>query len=154
MKRTSLLLTLLALSVIFVGCFKDEPQNAECDILEASVTVANPSEIFFHESDTLVRVGSDANTITFTVRRTADLSQMAPHFKITGGATISPATGSVHDFSQGPVVYTVTSEDRQWSRRYEVGFRPVTVTVTDTVRYDFEHYELDANYGRFYFWYE
>ena len=154
MKRTSLLLTLLALSVIFVGCFKDEPQNAECDILEASVTVANPSEIFFHESDTLVRVGSDANTITFTVRRTADLSQMAPHFKITGGATISPATGSVHDFSQGPVVYTVTSEDRQWSRRYEVGFRPVTVTVTDTVRYDFEHYELDVNYGRFYVWYE
>ena len=154
MNRTYPLLALLALSVVLGGCFKDEPKNAECDILEVSVSVTHPSEAFFHESDTLVRVGSDASTITFTVRRTADLSSMAPRFRITDGATINPASGTTHDFSQGPVVYTVTSEDRQWSRRYEVAFQPVTVTVTDTVCYDFEHYELDAKYGKFYVWYE
>ena len=148
------IIALMALSLALSSCFKDEPQNAECDILEACVSVTQPAATFFHESDTLVRVGSDTSTITFTVRRTADLKSMAPRFKITDGATIVPASGSVHDFSQGPVVYTVTSEDRQWSRRYEVAFHPVTVTVTDTVRYDFEHYELDAKYGRFYVWYE
>ena len=145
---------LLALSIAMSGCIKDEPQNSECDILEASVSVANPSASFFHDSDTLVRVASDASAITFTVRRSADLSRLAPRFKITDGATISPANGSAHDFSQGPVAYVVTSEDRQWSRRYEVDFRPVTVTVGDTVRYDFEHYALDATYGRFYVWHE
>ena len=145
---------LLALSLALCGCFKDEPQNAECDILEASVSVAHPSEIFFHDSDTLMRVGSESTTITFTVRRAADLTRMAPRFVITEGATIEPASGSVHDFSQGPVAYTVTSEDRQWTRRYEVDFHPVTVTRTDTVSYDFEHYELDATYGRYYVWYE
>lgn len=154
LKRAYPFLLLLVLSVFLGGCFKDEPQNSECDILEASVTVPHPTETFFHESDTLVRVGSDVSTITFTVRRSADLSNMAPHFRITEGATINPANGSAHDFSQGPVVYTVTSEDRQWTRRYEVAFHPVTVTVTDTVCYDFEHYELDANYKRFYVWYE
>lgn len=154
LNRTYPLLLLLAMSVTVGGCFKDEPLNAECDILEASVTTTSMTETFFHESDTLVRVGSDASIITFTVRRTADLSHMAPRFRITDGATIEPASGSVHDFSQGPVAYTVTSEDRQWSRRYEVAFRPVTVTVNDTVRYDFEHYELDDNYKRFYVWYE
>lgn len=153
-KRTYSLLSILTLSLVLSACFKNEPLNAECDILEASVSTANPTATFFHASDTLVRIGSDANTVTFTVRRTADLSCMAPRFKITDGATIEPASGSVHDFSHGSVAYTVTSEDRQWSRRYEVAFNPVTVTLTDTVRYDFEHYELDANYGRFYVWYE
>mgnify|MGYP002521574511 CR=1 FL=1 len=144
----------LTLSTTFAGCFKDEPQNTECDILTASVTVAHPAEVFFHESDTLMTIGSEASTITFTVRRAADLTSMAPRFRITDGATIEPASGTVHDFSRGPVTYTVTSEDRQWSRRYEVAFHPVTVTVADTIRYDFEHYELDAKYRRFYVWYE
>lgn len=142
------------MSVGLSGCFKDEPPNAECDILEASVTVARPAETFFHASDTLLRVISDASTITFTVRSSADLTHLAPHFKITDGATIVPASGTEHDFSQGPVVYTVTSENRQWSRRYEVAFHPVMVTVTDTVCYDFEHYGLDAKYRRYYVWYE
>ena len=112
-----------ALSIAFAGCFKDEPLNAECDIMEASVTVAHPAEVFFHESDTLVTIGSEATTITFTVRRAADLTSMAPRFRITDGATIEPASGTVHDFSRGPVIYTVTSENREWSRRYEVALR-------------------------------
>ncbi len=154
MRRIFFHLIVLAFSAAMGGCIKDEPLNAECDILEASVSVAHPSQTFFQESDTLVRISSDATTITFTVRRSADLTHIAPRFKITEGATIAPASGTEHDFSKGPVSYTVTSEDKQWTRRYDVVFRPVTVTVTDTVRYDFEHYDLDANYGRFYVWYE
>lgn len=137
-----------------VSCIKDEPLNAECDILEASLTVANPAEVFFHESDSLVRVSSEDRTVVFTVRRSADLTQMAPRFKITEGATITPASGSVHDFSQGPVSYRVKSQDGQWSRDYEVAFQPVTVTKTETIAYDFEHFELDDANHKYYVWYE
>lgn len=149
-----LILLLLGGTLLYSGCFKEEPLNAECDILEASVSVARPAEVFFQESDTVVRVNSEDSQVLFSVRRSADLTRLAPRFKTTDGATMSPANGSVHDFSQGPVVYTVTSQDGQWSRQYQVEFRPVTVTKTDTVKYDFEHYELDAKYHKFYTWYE
>ena len=36
----------LAGTFLLAGCFKDEPLNAECDILEAAVTVADPAEVF------------------------------------------------------------------------------------------------------------
>ena len=145
---------LLLSAVLLSSCFKDEPLNAECDILEASVAVEHPEEMFFQKSDSLVRINSDESTIRFSVRRTADLTRLAPRFRITEGATINPESGSVHDFSQGAVDYTVTSQDGQWSRRYQVLFQPITVTVTDTVKFDFEHYQLDANYQKFYVWYE
>lgn len=150
----SAVITVLSGTLLLSGCFKDEPLNTECDILEATVRVAAPSEVFFNESDSLVRVLSADNTIAFTVRRTADLTQLAPRFMITDGATIEPASGSVHDFSHGPVSYTVTSEDRKWNRQYQVTFKPTTITVTDTVKYDFEYYQLDDNYKMFYEWYE
>lgn len=145
---------LLLSAVLLSSCFKEEPLNAECDILEASVAVEHPEEMFFQKSDSLVRINSDESTIRFSVRRTADLTRLAPRFRITEGATINPESGSVHDFSQGAVDYTVTSQDGQWSRRYQVLFQPITVTVTDTVKFDFEHYQLDANYQKFYVWYE
>ena len=141
-------------SLLLAGCIKDEPLNAECDILEATVRVADPAAVFFNASDSLVRVLSADNTVEFIVRRTADLTQMAPRFRITDGATIDPASGSAHDFSRGAVTYTVTSEDRQWSRQYQVSFKPTTITVTDTVKYDFEHYQIDDTYQKFYEWYE
>lgn len=140
--------------LLLTGCFKDEPLNMECDILEATVSVAHPDEVFFHESDSLVRVGSEESNIVFTVRGTADLTQMAPRFRISEGAAISPESGSTHDFSQGPVTYNVSSQDKQWNRVYQVSFQPVTVTVADTVKYDFEHYQLDDKYQKFYVWYE
>ena len=153
-KRRSALAFIAAVSMLLTGCIKDEPLNAECDITDAYVSVSHPEEMFFHASDTLVHIGSEESIIQFTVRRTADLTQLSPRFLITEGATITPANGSVHDFSQGPVTYTVTSQDKQWSRQYQVSFHPVSVTVTDTVKYDFEHFALDAKYQKFYEWYE
>ncbi len=153
-KRACAIAVMAVLSLLLTGCIKDEPLNAECDITDAYVSVSNPEGMFFHASDTLVHVGSEESTIQFNVRRTADLTQLSPRFNITEGATISPANGSTHDFSQGPVSYTVTSQDKQWSRQYQVYFKPVIVTVTDTVKYDFEHFALDAKYQKFYEWYE
>lgn len=144
--------TLLALLPLFLtGCFKDEPLNAECDIETASVHVASPETMFFQMSDTLINVASDLDSITFSVRRQADLTALSPTFTITPGATISPVSGSTHDFSNSAVQYVVTSEDGQWHRTYKVAFVPKTVTVVDTIHYDFDNYQLDTS-GKYYTW--
>ena len=147
----------LIVSAIFAlalsSCFKDEAPNAECDIIEASLHVNNPTDIFYNPTDTLVRVLYTDDNISFSVRRKADLTSLAPTFRITDGATISPASGSVHDFSKGPVIYTVTSEDKEWSRSYKVSFIPVIRTSKDTLSFNFEDYHLDSK-GKYYIWCE
>ncbi len=142
----------LALCFTFVSCFKDEPLNAECDIEEAAVPTADPLSIFFSPTDTVLRVLSSDSVINFNVRRHADLTALAPTFKLTPGATINPPSGSTHDFSAGNVRYTVTSEDGLWHRNYQVGFTPVTRAVKDTVIYNFDNYELEAKDHHYYIW--
>lgn len=150
MKKKIWCLFALVATICLTGCIKDEPLNAECDILEVSVSVDTPEAMFFQLTDTLKRVKSDDDVLLFQVRSHTDVTHMAPVFKLTEGATITPESGSVHDFSAGNVKYVVTSQDGQWKRTYEVGFyTPVSVT-----EYDFENYELDAKYQKFYVWYE
>ena len=139
------------------SCFKDEPLNSECDIEEAYIHTDNPTEMFFQASDTLVNVIPSESTVSFNVRIGSDVSALAPRFRLTEGATISPENGSTQDFSKGPVTYVVTSQDRQWSRTYQVEVREDVRTVGDTLKFDFEHYELNKRYepyGKYYEWYE
>lgn len=135
------------------SCFKDEPLNAEADIEKAYINVENPEQIFFNATDASIDVLSSENRIVFNVRQSADISAVAVNFDITDGATITPASGSVHDFGAEDVVYTVTSQDGKWTREYTVHFNRVTRTVTDVLNYDFEHYEIieDAP-GHYYIW--
>lgn len=141
-------------ALALTSCFKDEPLNSEADIETAFLSIANPDELFFSQPDTLIRVTSTDRAITFNVRPRTDLSALAPQFTLTAGATISPENGSVHDFTEQGVTYTVTSEDGSWSRTYTVSFKHVYRTVADTIRYDFEHKYLENFYGvaNFYAW--
>lgn len=154
MKKLRLILGLGITVATFSSCIKDEPLNAEADIEQVSVHVDNPLETFFQLSDTMQNVSYADSTITFTVRSQANLTSLAPTFRITEGATISPASGTVRDFSQGPLTYTVTSQDGQWSRLYTLRFNPTNVTVKDTVTYDFEHYMLEPKNRAYYVWQE
>ena len=116
--KTYNLMLVAALCGSLTSCFKDEPLNAECDIEQAYVHIDNPTEIFFSASDTLVNVLSDATEITFEMKEGADVSAVAPQFRLTEGATVSPASGTVHDFRDGrTVVYTVTSQHGSWQKR-------------------------------------
>lgn len=135
------------------SCFKDEAANSECDITEAYVHVDNPTDVFFNLTDTLKPVLYTQSDIQFEVRNKADLTAMAPIFKITPGATISPDNGSSHDFSNGGVLYTVTSEDGDWTRKYNVSFVRTMRTTKDTLEYDFENPHLDTG-GKYYIWSE
>lgn len=154
MKGKILGLAMVCSSLALTSCFKDEPLNAECDIEQAYIHVDNPDAMFFSRNDTLRKVLYTENEIVFDVRKGSDLSALAPRFVITDGATISPADGSVQNFADGPVAYTVTSEDGQWSRTYNVKFNTVTRTVTDSLRYDFTDYALNEKSQQYYEWTE
>jgi hypothetical protein len=143
---------LVSLSVaLYSSCIKDEPLNAECDIEEAYVHLNSPSDVFFSNTDTLIEVPYTSLAITFNVRAKANITALAPMFRTTPGAIVEPASGSVHDFSTGPVTYKVTSEDGKWSKTYSVSMKKVTKTVGDTLHYDFERYHLD-DAGKYYVW--
>ena len=144
-------LLLCAAVCSLTSCFKEEPLNAECDIEQAYVHTDDPTDIFFAASDTLVNVLSDATEVVFEIKEGADVSAMAPVFNITEGATVEPASGSTHDFSNGKAVaYTVTSQDGRWKKTYNVSFK----AVYPVSEYDFENYYLvkGPNRGEIYEW--
>lgn len=142
---------------LLTSCIKDEEANKECDILSAWVEGDQYKE-FFYQPETDMRVNEvlyATNTITFTVKSMNSLPKIPLHFNITPGATIQPANGSEQDFRNGPVTYTVTSQDGSWKREYKVIFREAEFP-TD---YNFENFEL-TTYDLFiikcsyYSWYE
>ena len=137
--------------MLLTSCIKDEPQNMECDILEAWVEGDYLSQYFSQDADMRISdVPSSSEHLVFTVRRRAAMPAVAIYFKLTPGATISPASGSPQDFTHGPVTYTVTSEDGQWHRTYVVEFKEAALPSS---RYDFEDFELSTN-GKYYVWFE
>ena len=144
---------LIVMTLPLTSCFKDEPLNAEADIEKAYIHLDDPSTMFFNVTDTLVNVLSAEDEIIFHVRQSADISNVALNFEITDGATISPANGSHHDFESGDVTYTVTSQDGKCQRHYKVHFNRVTRTVTEELKFDFEHFEIIKDPpGQYYIW--
>ena len=136
----------IALSTLtFTSCFKDEPLNAECDIEQAFIATNGQWEnCFLNATDTLKNVMSTDQEISFLVKRGTDLSHFAPKFNLTPGATLAPANGSEQDFTNGPVIYTVTSEDGNWKRQYKVSFTFPPV-IYEEMKYDFENFFLNEN---------
>lgn len=115
---------MLGLTLLLSSCIKDEPLNNECDIISAWVE-GDAYEPLFYQTSQMRKdnVPSDVTEIVFTVRSTVNLPLIPVNFTITPGATITPASGSMQDFSNGPVTYTVTSQDGEWNRTYKVSFQ-------------------------------
>ena len=151
MKQSRLIVAALSMSCITTlsSCFKEEPLNAECDIEQAYIHADNKNLLnllFTNPSDTLVNVQSDQTNIEFTMRRFAALTKQAPIFRLTPGATISPESGSLQDFSKGPVTYTVTSEDKQWSRTYQVSIKKGQTAMPNEIEFEFEDAYISKGY--------
>lgn len=144
------LTTLLA--VLNTSCFGSEPDCCEADIEKVTLHVDDPADFFFQPTDSMQVVFSTDTIITFAVRNHVDVTSLAPEFKLSPGASVSPESGSTHDFSAGPVIYTVTSQDGKWQRHYRISVVPTAIMVADTLRFDFEHYELDPASQRYYIW--
>ena len=139
-KRCAKIFFLTAIAgTLLTACFKEEPLNAECDIVQAWVHYDVPEECTWDLSDTIIRnVYSAESKITFRVKAGTDMTHLAPQFVTTDGATMLPASGTERDFSNGPLVYVVTSQDGHWQRSYEVEFAVEHRTTSDTICYDFE----------------
>lgn len=151
MKQSRFIVAALSMSCITTlsSCFKEEPLNAECDIEQAYIHADNKISLnllFTNPSDTLVNVQSDQTNIEFTMTQFANLKKQAPMFRLTQGATIQPESGSVHDFSNGPVTYVVTSEDKQWSRTYQVSIKKGQTTMPNEIEFEFENAYLSKGY--------
>lgn len=145
MKQSRFIVAALSMSCITTlsSCFKEEPLNAECDIEQAYIHV---DSLFTNPSDTLVNVQSDQTKIEFTMKPSAALTKQAPIFRLTPGATISPESGSLQDFSKGPVTYVVTSENKQWSRTYQVSIKKGQTTMPKEKEFEFEDAYLSKGY--------
>lgn len=147
-------LLVCAFCAMLTSCFKDEPLNAECDIEYAYLHSDDPEATFYQLTDSLVEVYSTDNVIEFGVKEDVDLTALAPEFVLTEGATIEPASGSVHDFSGNtPVSYTVTSQDGKWSRTYTVYINHRIRTIDEISILSFENSMLDTS-QRYAVWYE
>lgn len=121
------------------SCIKDEAPGKECDIESVWVEGEAYEQYFYQATEMKKEVSSAETNITFDVRSMLSLSKEIPlRLKVTEGATVSPANGSVQDFTKGPVTYTVTSQDGQWQRQYTVTFREASLPAE---KFSFEHVE-------------
>lgn len=117
--------------------------NNECDILGAWVEGGDCESFFYDRTQMRIEnIPSNSSEIIFNVRTRTGLPPMAVRFELTPGATVVPASGSLQDFSNGPVTYTVTSEDGGWTRTYTVDFQEVSSSLS--YLYSFEHVAVDT----------
>lgn len=112
----------------FLSCIQSELPNAEADILSCEVDLA------ILRKDPIIQ----NDRIQILVKPSTDVTKQAPVFTLTPGATIFPESGTVLDFSQ-PQIYTVTSEDRQHQKKYEISY----IVSTISSMYSFEHVRIE-----------
>lgn len=145
----------LCLPLFLASCIKEEPLGNECDILSARVVGDTYTPLFYQPSQMQIdNVPSNSNTIIFLVRSVDSLPLMPIYFDLSPGATITPASGSLQDFSQGPVIYTVKSEDGEWSRTYIVDFREVNSALSYLLSFEYADEELVSNGSSYHVFYE
>lgn len=116
-----------------MSCIRQEPLNAECDI----VSVSLPGDVLNRQP--LI----ENNKVTLIVKNDVSLIALAPEFELTPGATIEPASGTVRNFLV-PQTYTVTSQDGEWSKEYTV---VVERNNTINLSYSFEHVKVATALG-------
>ena len=161
MNHKACLLLVPCTMLVLSSCIREEQENTECDIEAVSLHLDNPTEIFYHEYDTLKEVISTETEIVFTIRNYVDVQSIPTTLRTTAGASVyvkeedgteAPfLNGSAVDFSEEKVHhFHVVSEDRMWSRDYSISV--VHDKPSDgNLFVDFESYHLDA-YGKYYIW--
>lgn len=146
MMRKVLISFIFATVAIITSCIREEAPNAECDILKVDdVWMATYNKY-------IIGTPQISNyAVAFVVTEDADCSALDPQFVLTPGATIMKDSTCVIG-EQTIMYYTVTAEDRVWSKVYEVSFTPRSVLPKDFV-FTFENFSLD-NSGRYNQWFE
>ena len=147
MKFTNVLATTL-LSLLSTACIQNEEPNTEADILKCIL----PKEIFEYDNTNYYEPYDEsinAYPLYISVNSKATLTQLAPEFVLTEGATIEPASGSIQDFTH-PVRYTVTSADGKWHRTYSVSISDDLQIIPEKFHFD----KLRSKSSKYHIFYE
>ena len=125
--------SMVALSA--TSCVKPAKANTEADILKVEVTGVK-----------LIREAVITNdAITVVAAPGEDVTQVAPIFTLSKGATITPASGMKQDYTK-PVVYTVTAEDKMTQKKYTVSITVMEEAKKDKqVTYSFEDVRMQGD---------
>lgn len=135
MKLLKLVIVAIMMSIL-ESCIQKEPLNAECDIIAAEM----PGDIL----NRAPRIDNDK--VIFTVKNGVSVTDLAPEFTLTPGASINPPSGTTRNFII-PQNYTVTSEDGKWEKVYTVEVQSGNILNLDC---DFEHVRKQNGYDIFY----
>lgn len=130
---------LLSFIFIFSACIKSEEPNAEADI-----TACELKEDILKTDPVINNDEIRKYSVFFLVHKHADISQITPHFTLTPGATIEPANNTTQDFTN-PIQYTVTSEDKQWKKKYTIS----AIKTDIPLKYSFETLSSDDGGGKY-----
>ncbi|MBK5723083.1 PCMD domain-containing protein [Dysgonomonas sp. Marseille-P4677] len=125
--KSKVLLATAITALSLSSCIKDEPLGKETDIVSFKI-----------EGDEYVSSDISETTVSVIVTEYADLLNIIPQIEVSQGATISPESGVKQDFSEGPVTYRITSEDKKYWKDYTVSFiKPALLNLV----FDFENWE-------------
>lgn len=111
-----------------------------------------PKEIFEYDNTNYYEPYDEsinAYPLYISVNSKATLTQLAPEFVLTEGATIEPASGSIQDFTH-PVRYTVTSADGKWHRTYSVSISDDLQIIPEQFHFD----KLSSKSSKYHIFYE
>lgn len=127
---------MLLAGILFLGgCIKDALPNIEADILSVEYKEGD----FFAEP-----VVTNDEVKLYANEDKVDLKAYAFTFKMSRGATSIPVSGTVQDFTE-PVIYTITSENGEFTKKYTVTMTDEKVAFIPLV-FDFENYDIDQYY--------
>ena len=108
MRLNKLFILYSLFGILMASCIKDEAPNAEADItgisFEEDVLASARFNLNPSYNDNL-----QAYPILVKVKEGTPLNKLSPLFELTPGATISPESGSEHDFSDGKRVKYIPS---------------------------------------------
>lgn len=150
-----------AVPLLLASCIAAEKENTECDIEAVSLHLDNPTDIFYHDYDTLQTIISTDTEIIFTIRSYANVQSIPTTLRVTAGTSVylqsengeevSFLNGSAVDYADEKVHhFRVVSEDKAWSRDYHISVVH-DVPSEGNLFMDFESYRLDAS-GKYYVW--
>lgn len=119
MSNLSLKHLLLAATVAIAGtfsCRQAEELSSEAEIVSFTFDTSVEANSIVSSQPVI-----NGDSITFSVSSDSvseRLSALAPTITVSENATVSPASGSAVDFSQGTVTFTVTAQDGVTTRAY------------------------------------
>ena len=160
MNKTSFV-TFAAAVLLLASCIPPEDPNTECDIEAVSLHLETPTEIFYHDYDTMQTVISTETDIQFIIRSYVNVGSLPTTLRVTEGASVFIKSedgtdvpfvnGSLVDYSNEKVQrFHIVSEDKAWDRNYNISV--VHEAPSDGyLSFDFEVYSLDPS-GKYYIW--